>query len=53
MRRFEPELLEKLHKINVKRMMETQRNATVTIEEFEESPVEPAPDSAPEKDGSK
>ena len=54
--RIEPELLEILHEINTQRMLENQRNASVTIEDFEETPVEPAADSAPdqpEQDGSK
>jgi len=51
--RFEPEFLEKMHEINAKRIIESQRNATVTIEDIGESPVEPAPDAAPDKDGSK
>jgi len=54
--RIDPELLEKLHEINTQRMIENQRNASVTIEDIEETPVEPAPDSAPDQpdyDGSK
>jgi len=51
--RIEPELLEILHDINTQRMLENQRNANVTIEDLEETPVEPAPDGAPDQDGSK
>jgi Protein of unknown function, DUF547 len=46
--RFEPALLEMLHELNEKRMMENQRNAAVSIEDLEESPVEPVPETAPD-----
>ncbi len=39
--RIEPELLAILHEINEKRLTENQRNATVTIDELENSPAEP------------
>ena len=39
--RIEPELLAILHEINEKRLTENQRNATVTIDELEDSPAEP------------
>ena len=38
--RIDPGLLDLLNEINTKRMAEIERNATVTIEEFEEEPTE-------------
>jgi uncharacterized protein DUF547 len=46
--RFEPELLEILHELNEKRMAENQRNAAVSIEDLEASPVEPVPETTPD-----
>lgn len=43
--RFDPELLEKLHKIDDARMIENQRNASVSIEDLEEPTASPAPDA--------
>jgi len=40
--RLDPELLEKLHKIDDARMNENLRNSSVTIEEIEDAPVAPA-----------
>jgi hypothetical protein len=37
--------LEKLHEINTKRLIENQKNSTVTIEELGEFPVEPDSES--------
>ena len=51
MSRFDPELLEQLHEINDQRMMRNEQNATVTIEEMGEFPVEPTPETKPDKDG--
>ncbi|MDH5241688.1 MAG: DUF547 domain-containing protein [Gammaproteobacteria bacterium] len=41
--RFDQELLVKLHKIDDARRLENERNASVTIEDVEDSPAEPAP----------
>jgi hypothetical protein len=43
--RIEPELLAILHEINDKRNAENLRNATVSIEELEDDPAEPATDT--------
>lgn len=51
MSRFDPALLETLHEINEQRMMRNEQNATVTVEELGEFPVEPAPEDKPDKDG--
>ena len=50
--RIDPELLVKLHEINLKREAVNAANATVTIEELGEFPVEPEPkkDKEEEKD---
>jgi hypothetical protein len=45
MSRLDPELLEKLHKIDQARMNENQRNASVTIDDIEEALTAPATDS--------
>jgi len=39
-----------LHELNDKRIMENRRNAAVSIEDLEESPVEPAPDSGADQE---
>ena len=39
--RIEPELLAILHELNEKRLAENQRNASVAIEDLEDSPAEP------------
>ncbi|MDH5620657.1 MAG: DUF547 domain-containing protein [Gammaproteobacteria bacterium] len=44
--RFDQELLAKLHKIDDARMMENQRNASVSIEDVEDTPA-PAPEAEP------
>jgi len=48
--RFEPELLAILHELNEKRNAENQRNAAVSIEDLEESPVESIPDSGADQE---
>ena len=48
MSRFSPELLEHLTEINVKRMGTNEQNATVTLEELGEFPVEADPDKKDE-----
>lgn len=40
MSRFEPELLEQLHKVNEQRLRQNKMNATVTVEELGEAPAE-------------
>ena len=47
--RFSPELLIQLQTINEKRKSANMQNATVTIEELGEFPVEPKPEPDPEK----
>ena len=47
--RFSPELLIQLHALNEKRENNNMKNATVTIEEMGEFPVEPKPEPDPEK----
>jgi hypothetical protein len=42
--RFDPELLVKLHKIDDARRAENERNSSVTIEELEDDPANPAPE---------
>ena len=55
--RIDPELLTHLHEINIKREQTNERNATVTLEELGEFPVEPdtkpelEPDSDPDGEG--
>jgi hypothetical protein len=49
--RIDPELLTHLHEINIKRKQTNERNATVTLEELGEFPVEPEPDSDPDGEG--
>lgn len=49
--RFDPEFLEKMHEINEQRLLQNEKNATVTIEELGEFPVEPDPEKTPDKDG--
>jgi len=49
--RFDPELLEHLHEINERRMLENQKNATVTVEELGEVSVDSEPDPDPDPDG--
>jgi len=49
--RIDPELLTHLHEINLKREQTNERNATVTVEELGEFPVEPKPDSDPDGEG--
>ena len=52
--RFSPELLVQLQTINEKRKSANMQNATVTIEELGEVPVEPQPEPEPDsenKDG--
>lgn len=46
--RFDPELLEKLHKIDDARRLENERNANVTIEDVEDSPADPTPNAGKE-----
>ena len=49
--RIDPELLVKLHDLNLKREQTNIKNATVTVEELGTVPVEPEskPDPDPEK----
>ena len=49
MQRIDPQLLEKLHEINLKRLNRNEQNATVTLEELGEFPVEPAPEKKEEE----
>jgi hypothetical protein len=46
--RIDPELLTHLHEINIKREQTNELNATVTLEELGEFPVEPGPEPEPE-----
>jgi len=48
MSRIDPELLVQLHELNQKREETNIKNATVTLEELGEAPVDPEPDSDPE-----
>ena len=48
--RIQPELLAILHDINDKRLSENQRNASVTIEEIGETPVESASETSSEEE---
>jgi hypothetical protein len=48
--RFSPEMLVQLQAINEKRESSNLQNATVTIEELGEVPVEPEPDSDPDNE---
>ena len=48
--RIDPELLTHLHELNLKRKQTNELNATVTLEELGEFPVEPDPDSDPDSD---
>ena len=51
LKRFDPELLTKLHELNMKRKLTNAINTNVTIEELGEVPVDPdsKPDSETEK----
>ena len=48
--RFSPELLIQLHALNEKRENTNMKNATVTIEELGEVPVDPKPESEPDSE---
>lgn len=48
--RFSPELLVQLQTINEKRQSANMQNATVTVEEMGEFPVEPQPEPEPDPD---
>jgi hypothetical protein len=50
LQRFDPELLTKLHELNMKREMTNAINTNVTMEELGEVPVDPDPDSEPDSE---
>jgi len=49
MSRIDPQLLAQLHELNLKREAANAKNATVTLEELGEAPVEPTPDDEEHK----